>query len=418
MTIDVVILAGGRGTRSANPEIPKSLQELSSTTRVIDTIADSIPKSDVKTLCAAFGFKQSLQIEPFQRAFHPLRLVWISSIGRGTSHAAVKCLSRLRSEIVMIVAGDSAISAPLEELVQKFQEVNADLAFFARFSDHPIDSDTVETNESHRILSFSPKGTLQIGKPRLSLSGVFVVKKSVLSRIEPVGDLQAQLLELSLKANLRAYAFPTRFYLRDTGTRERLEKAIQSHGSGSMNRRGQTNVGALFLDRDGTLVPDRGDARTAIAAAEIDNLVTAELAETYSLGVPWYIVTNQPGVAKGKITHEEVGKTFRDLQDVFSGLGFSYDGYAYCPHHPDAGWEGELVELKIQCDCRKPAIGLMSRLCSEQGIDPSKSFVIGDSWRDEGMAKSINAKFLLARWEVQGEVARAIRYAREQILCS
>lgn len=417
MKFDVIILAGGKGSRSADPEVPKSVQELSSTKRVIDTIAESLPKHNISTVCAAFGFGQSLQEDAFQKALHPLQLVWTSSVGRGTSHAAVNCLPVLNSETVMVIAGDSAISAPLGELVRKFLEVDADLAFFARFSDHPGDSDSVETDERNRILAFSPKGTTQPGRPKLSLSGVLVVRRHLLSRIKPDGDLQACLLELSLRENLRAYAFPTRYFLRDTGTRERLDKAIQSFRSGAMFRRGQGRVGALFLDRDGTLVPDRGDARTKIEAVELDAQVLSELLETYTSGVPWFIVTNQPGIAKGKITRDDVEKTFRDLQNVFSGLGFSFDGYSYCPHHPDAGWKGEVAELKIQCDCRKPAVGMMSTICNEHGIDPSKSFVIGDSWRDEELARSLNSRFLLARHEVPGEVAQAIRYARRQISC-
>src|SRR5262249_8318179 len=71
------------------------------------------------------------------------------------------------------------------------------------------------------------------------------------------------------------------------------------------------------------------------------------------------------------------------------------DGIYVCPHHPDAGFAGERSDLKIACDCRKPAIGLVERACRDLSIDASKSWMIGDQTRDVEMARRAGLRSVL-----------------------
>jgi D,D-heptose 1,7-bisphosphate phosphatase len=128
----------------------------------------------------------------------------------------------------------------------------------------------------------------------------------------------------------------------------------------------------VFLDRDGTIIEDVGylDAieRMAVYPWSIDSIRALNRA-----GLPVVVVTNQSGVARQYITGAFVEETHRALDRQLSAGGARIDAYYYCPHHPD----GTVVEYRRQCDCRKPATGLVDRAARELGLDVERSFVVG-----------------------------------------
>jgi histidinol-phosphate phosphatase family protein len=71
------------------------------------------------------------------------------------------------------------------------------------------------------------------------------------------------------------------------------------------------------------------------------------------------------------------------------------DRIYYCPHHPDKGFAGERPELKIPCDCRKPAIGMVERGRQALHIDPAQSWLIGDSTTDMQTARNAGLRSIL-----------------------
>ena len=77
--------------------------------------------------------------------------------------------------------------------------------------------------------------------------------------------------------------------------------------------------------------------------------------------------------------------------------GAYIDGIYYCPHHPHKGFDGEIPELKIDCGCRKPKIGLVKQAESDFNLDLSKCYIIGDTNSDIQMG--INAGLKTIRVE-------------------
>ena len=63
-------------------------------------------------------------------------------------------------------------------------------------------------------------------------------------------------------------------------------------------------------------------------------------------------------------------------------FGAHIDATYFCPHHPDRGFKGENLKFKIDCNCRKPKLGLFELAMNELNIDKKKSWIIGDSYRD------------------------------------
>ena len=90
--------------------------------------------------------------------------------------------------------------------------------------------------------------------------------------------------------------------------------------------------------------------------------------------------------------------------ETLLGLEGAYlDAIYYCPHHPDRGFEGEITELKIDCNCRKPNTGMITKATKEMNIDLNESWLIGDSTSDLMTAHNIGLKNILVQTGYAGK---------------
>ena len=101
------------------------------------------------------------------------------------------------------------------------------------------------------------------------------------------------------------------------------------------------------------------------------------------------MVTNQPVIARGEVTWSELDEIHNKMETELGKQGAYLDAIYFCPYHPHKGYEGEVVELKIDCDCRKPKPGMLLKAAEDYNIDLKQSFMIGDS--DNDVQAGINA---------------------------
>ena len=94
------------------------------------------------------------------------------------------------------------------------------------------------------------------------------------------------------------------------------------------------------------------------------------------------IVTNQPVIARGEVSFEELEEIHNKMETLLGEKGAYVDAIYYCPHHPHKGYEGERPELKIECECRKPKPGMLFKAAQEFNIDLKNSWMVGDSEND------------------------------------
>ena len=145
---------------------------------------------------------------------------------------------------------------------------------------------------------------------------------------------------------------------------------------------------AVFLDRDGVLNelvlhPELGIIDSPLNESEVKIVRGASVAlrKLKSAGFLLVVVSNQPIIAKGKVSEE----LFNKIDQAFRlGLGVPLDGVYYCLHHPNA----QLEKYKQVCECRKPKPGLILKAAAELGIDLSHSFFVGDALTDMQAARS------------------------------
>ena len=149
---------------------------------------------------------------------------------------------------------------------------------------------------------------------------------------------------------------------------------------------------AVFLDRDGTIIEEVGyldrPERVELFPWTIDAVRVLNRA-----GLAVVLVSNQSGVARGFFTEAVVDAVHQRMADLLNEGGARIDAYYYCPHHPD----GKVPRYAQPCDCRKPGRGLVDRAVQELGIDPAKSFVVGDRWLDVALGRAVGAQSVLVR---------------------
>ena len=138
---------------------------------------------------------------------------------------------------------------------------------------------------------------------------------------------------------------------------------------------------AIFLDRDGTINKYVGFLRNIDDFELIDGVAEAirKINESGYLAV---VVTNQPVVARGEVSFEELEEIHNKMETLLGKEGAYLDAIYYCPHHPHKGYEGERPELKIDCDCRKPKPGMLLKAAADFNIDLSRSWMVGDGEND------------------------------------
>ena len=73
------------------------------------------------------------------------------------------------------------------------------------------------------------------------------------------------------------------------------------------------------------------------------------------------VITNQPVVARGELKESDLKKIHNKMETLLGRHGAYLDQLYYCPHHTDSGFKGEIKSLKIDCECRKPKIGLLKK---------------------------------------------------------
>ena len=133
-----------------------------------------------------------------------------------------------------------------------------------------------------------------------------------------------------------------------------------------------------IISRDGTINVKKGFLVNYEEIELIEGAAEAIRAINNS-GYLAIIVTNQPQIARGECSFEQLKMIHNKLETELGNHGAIVDGIYYCPHHTDRGFEGERVEYKINCDCRKPKPGMFYEAAKEFNIDLSQSFMIGDS---------------------------------------
>ena len=138
------------------------------------------------------------------------------------------------------------------------------------------------------------------------------------------------------------------------------------------DREYDSNMRAVFFDRDNTLTSDKGYCHKISDFAWMSGADSA-LVRLKKAAIPVFIITNQGGIAKGIFSQQDMQAFHNHLCEQALSIGGEITDIAFCPHHPDAN-----TPQDRHCDCRKPKAGLFYALAEKWQINLSRSVMIGD----------------------------------------
>ncbi|HEY6975802.1 MAG TPA: HAD family hydrolase [Chitinophagaceae bacterium] len=147
---------------------------------------------------------------------------------------------------------------------------------------------------------------------------------------------------------------------------------------------------AVFLDKDGTLIKNVS-YNVDPAFIEFEPYAFEALQILHNHEFIFVIITNQPGIAFAFFTEDDLKKAGEYIGEKLRQQGININGFYYCPHHKS----GRLGAYAIDCNCRKPAPGLLFKAASDMDIDLSRSWMIGDILNDVEAGNKAGCKTIL-----------------------
>ncbi len=147
---------------------------------------------------------------------------------------------------------------------------------------------------------------------------------------------------------------------------------------------------AVFLDRDGVINElvssvEGPDSPRSVEEFRLLPGVAEAIRKLNGLGMPVVVISNQPGVAKGKYPAGNLVAITNRMRGSLEKQDATLQGIYYCMHHPEA----DDADYRKVCDCRKPKPGLLTQAAKDLGLALDGSYMVGDQQRDMIAGKSV-----------------------------
>ncbi len=401
-----VIMAGGKGTRlaSINADIPKPMFPIFGKP-ILEYQIDSLIRSGIKDITLIVGYLKDVIINHFKdgQKFG----VNISYIEENEPLGTAGALYYLKDESddFLLVLGDLILDIDFNRFMVFHKEHKAAISLFGHPNSHPYDSDVIVIDDKNRVTEIlSKKEERDSYYHNFVNAGVYCISPEAIMSIERPEkvDLEKTLIS-KLITQGKVYAYRSTEYVKDMGTPNRLEAVSADLKNGVVRGRSLKNKQkAIFLDRDGTINEYVGFLRN-IDDFKLLSSVSEAIAKINASSYLTIVATNQPVIARGEVTYEQLDNIHKKMETELGKGGAYLDDIFFCPHHPDKGFEGELVELKIDCSCRKPKIGMMIKAVEKYNIDLSASWYIGDTTLDIQTGKNAGMKTVLVKTGEAGQ---------------
>ena len=393
----VVVMAGGKGTRiaSINSEVPKPMIEILGKP-ILEHQVNFFKKNGLTDMIFVVGYLKDSIVDYFKdgKKFGVNIQYVVENEPLDTAGSFYYLKDMIKNEDFILVNGDIIFDVNIQKAIDFHNHHKADVTLFTHPNSHPFDSSLIITDENNRVIKWLSKEDERLYYRNRVNSGIHILSHKILDLVnEPVRvNFDRDILKKNLNT-LNIFAYDTPEYIKDMGTPERYYQVVHDMETGKIAAKNLENKQkAIFLDRDGTINKYVGFLRNIDDFELIDGTIEGIKLINES-GYLAIVVTNQPVIARGEVTIEELDLIHQKLETLLGKGGAYIDSIYYCPHHPDKGFEGEVPELKIDCACRKPKTGLVDKAVKDFNIDLSKSYMIGDSDNDKHLADNLNIPY-------------------------
>jgi len=381
----IVIMAGGKGTRisSVANDIPKPMIRIMGKP-ILEYQIESLKRQGFKDIVIVVGHLGAVIMNYFNdgRAFGVNIDYFCEEEPLGTAGALFKMRDDLTTDFI-IINGDVIFDIDFYRMVSYHYKRGGLATIFTHPNDHPYDSTLITTGNNGRVTGWLHKeDERKFYKNRVN-AGIHILSPKVLDLYTYSGqkDMDRDVLKPLMTAGL-LFSYDSPEYVKDMGTPERYHMVTADILAGKVQARNLNNKQkAIFLDRDGTINEYCGFVSKPEQLKLIPRAAEA-IARINESGYLAIVITNQPVVARGDCTFDELDEIHNKLETLLGQEGAYLDAIYYCPHHPDKGFSGERPELKFECECRKPKPGLIIKAAELYNIDLSESYMVGDNMTD------------------------------------
>ncbi len=410
-----VLMAGGRGTRisSVASDVPKPLIRI-----------EGVPVLEREIVCLRDqGFCDLImtvshmadQIMDYFGDGHEWGVsieYYVEKTPLGNAGALFKLRDRLTGPFLLLNA-DSVFDIDFNRFIEYHNEKGGLVTLFTHPNSHPYDSGLIISNSDGSVDKWLTKEDARPEWYRNRVNaGLHVIDPIVLDDSGIDGsligtevngktvkvDLDRQLLK-PLCGTGKMFCYDSPEYVKDMGTPDRFEAVCSDFRNGTVKAKNLKNrQKAIFLDRDGTINKYVGFLRN-INDFELFPGVAEAIRMINASGYLAIVVTNQPVIARGEVTFAELDEIHNKMETLLGKDGAYLDAIYYCPHHPHKGYEGEIPELKIECECRKPKPGMLLKAAEDFNIDLSQSWMVGDSENDIKAGRAAGCRTALIGFE-------------------
>lgn len=395
----VVIMAGGKGTRISElfPDIPKPMIPVCGVP-VLEREICSLKKQGFTDIILTVGYKANVIMDYFndgtKLGVHIEYFVEKQPLGNA---GALFQLKDKLTEDFLLLNADAMFNVDFNRFVKFHKEQKGLVTLFTHPNNHPYDSGLIIANKDKQVKKWLTKEDTrpEYYQNRVN-AGLHVISPEVLNMqitTEKV-DLDRQVLK-PLCGTGKMYCYDSPEYVKDMGTPDRFEGVCKDFENGIVEGRNLKNKQkAIFIDRDGTINKYVGFLRDT-EQFELLEGVSEAIKTINQAGYLVVVVTNQPVIARGEVTYNGLQEIHNKMETLLGKDGAYLDGIYFCPHHPDSGYDGEIKELKFECECRKPKPGMLLKAAQDLNIDLEQSWMVGDGKNDIQAGKNAGCRTAL-----------------------
>lgn len=333
----------------------------------------------------------------------------------GNAGALYKIKEKL-TEDFLLINGDSVFDVDFQRFIAFHKVHGGIVTIFTHPNSHPYDSGLIIADDYNKVKHWIDRGDKRrrYYKNRVN-AGLHIINPKIFNTIdidlEHIGAENGKNVKIDLDRDLlkplakmgQMYCYDSPEYVKDMGTPERLEAVCNDLKTGRVSIKNlHRKQKAIFLDRDGTINKYVGFL-TDIEEFELMEGVATAISMINNSSYLCIVVTNQPIIARGDVTVGELDAIHNKMETLLGDEGAYINAIYYCPHHPDGGFKGEIKELKISCNCRKPKPGMLLKAAKDYNIDLSASWMIGDEEKDIKAGKAAGCKTALVGIEDYGQ---------------
>jgi histidinol-phosphate phosphatase family domain/HAD-superfamily hydrolase, subfamily IIIA len=388
-----VIMAGGKGTRiaSLNSQTPKPMIHILNQP-ILEYQIERLREQGIRDITLVIGhlghviqnyFADGEGVSPATgKPFGVHISYFVETESLGTAGALYHLKNQLH-DVFLLLNGDIVFDIDINRFYRFHRDSGALATIFTHPNNHPEDSGILVTKNDGCVESWLHKENERAFYHNRVNAGLHIISPEVLGCLsEPKkADLDRDVLEPLIRTG-RLYAYDSPEYVKDVGTPDRLASAAADLKAGRVRSRNLSNKQrAVFLDRDGTINQYVGFLKNIEDFKLLDGAAAAIRLINES-GYLAIVVTNQPVIARGEVTQEQLQQIHNKMETLLGQQGAFLDAIYYCPHHPQKGYAGERTEYKIECSCRKPKPGMLYEAAEKYNIDLSQSWVVGDGLID------------------------------------